>query len=171
MKTLTCELCSQPFEAKSPRKYCDSECLAKARKSAKRWTNPHARGIKGYRGDLHGIYFRSRWEANVARFLDVLLVCGEISSWEYEPRVFTFPVKRGIKSYTPDFLIHRNDGTHYWLEVKGWMDKPSQTKIKRFGIHYKTEELIICGDKDYRELEKAFLGIIPNWEPKPEKQQ
>lgn len=110
---------------------------------------------------------RSRWEANVARFLDVLVMNGEILAWEYEPRKFEFPIKRGHKTYTPDFLIHEIDGSHYWLEVKGWMDKPSQIKIKRFGIHYPKERLVIVDDKTYREMEKQFKDEIPNWELKP----
>lgn len=37
----------------------------------------------GIRPDL-GRYFRSAWEANIARYLNFLQKHGEIESWEYE---------------------------------------------------------------------------------------
>lgn len=181
-----CVICGGEFELppRSKRRTCSGTCQSKLGASSVqqsllpeetpkpaarggRWANPHARGVKGYREDLGGIYMRSRWEANVARFLDVLVMNGEILSWEYEPRKFEFPIKRGNKTYTPDFLVHEVDGSHYWLEVKGWMDKPSQIKIKRFGIHFPKERLVIVDDKTYREMEKQFKDEIPNWELKP----
>lgn len=177
-----CEICGTEFERPkgSRRRTCSGACRAELSKKTRddnkrafegpprrRWSNPHARGVKGIRDDLHGIYMRSRWEANVARFLDVLVMCGHIERWEYEPQVFHFPVKRGNKTYTPDFLVHPVGGDHYWLEVKGWMDKPSRIKIKRFGIHFPKERLVIVDEKAYRELEKQFADVIPNWEKKP----
>jgi len=181
-----CEICDKEFILPngSTRRTCGGACssllaaktraskttVAKSKPKTKpktRWSNPHGRGVKGERSDLNGIYMRSRWEANVARFLNILLLCDKVASWEYEPRIFTFPVKRGITKYTPDFLINLPDGSHYWLEVKGWMDKPSKIKIKRFGIHYPNESLIILDEKQYRSMEKEFKDLIPNWELKP----
>ncbi len=184
-RVATCVICDTEFDlpAKSTRKTCTKVCQAQlARqtkadlqrafgdrpktKPASKWVNPHARGVKGAREDLGDIYMRSRWEANAARFLDILIMTGDISFWEYEPEVFHFPVKRGITKYTPDFKVTRTDGSHYWLEVKGWMDKPSKIKIKRFGIHYPKETLVILDDKQYRAMEREFKDIIPNWEIK-----
>lgn len=179
-----CAICDKEFILPngSARKTCSSVCSSRlasntrakdkpaaAKKPAgkTKWANPHGRGVKGERSDLNGVYMRSRWEANVARFLNILLLCDKVASWEYEPKVFTFPVKRGITKYTPDFLINLPDGSHYWLEVKGWMDKPSKIKIKRFGIHYPNETLIILDEKQYRLMEKEFKDLIPNWEMKP----
>ena len=45
------------------------------------------------------IYFRSRWEANYARYLQWLKDRGEIVDWEYEPETFWFEkIKRGVRS-------------------------------------------------------------------------
>lgn len=182
----TCAACESEFVLPpgSSRKTCSKTCssaLAQKtrgqndaafgtpkRKPANKWVNPHARGVKGEREDLGGLYMRSRWEANVARFLDILILTGDIAFWEYEPETFTYPVKRGIRKYTPDFRVVRTDGSHYWLEVKGWMDKPSKIKIKRFGIHYPKETLLILDEKQYKVMEKEFKDVIPNWELKPQ---
>ena len=41
-------------------------------------------------------YYRSRWEANYARYLEWLKQRGEISDWKHEPETFWFePIKRG----------------------------------------------------------------------------
>ncbi len=45
----------------------------------------------GYRKDL-GLNFRSRWEANLARVLQAYEI-----EFEFEPKVFTFPVKKRNK--------------------------------------------------------------------------
>jgi len=90
------------------------------------------------------IYFRSQIEVKVANHLQALQDGLKINSWDYEPETFWFlEIKRGVRSYKPDFKITRLDGTHYWLEVKGYMDKKSNTKIKRFRKYYPNEELII----------------------------
>src|SRR4030042_269614 len=33
-------------------------------------------------------YYRSRWEANYARYLEFLKVNGEINGWEHKPKTF-----------------------------------------------------------------------------------
>lgn len=50
----------------------------------------------GKRSDL-GIYVRSKWEANFARYLKWMVEKEEIKSWRYEPMSFEF---RGIKRGT-----------------------------------------------------------------------
>jgi len=90
------------------------------------------------------IYFRSQVEVKVATQLQILQDGLKINSWEYEPQTFWFlEIKRGVRSYKPDFKITRCDGSHFWIEVKGYMDKKSNTKIKRFKKYYPDEELII----------------------------
>lgn len=72
-----------------------------------------------------------------------------ILDWEYEPQTFWFEkIKRGTRSYLPDFKIYRNNSSHYWVEVKGYMDQKSRTKIKRFGLYYPEEELLVI-DKEW----------------------
>lgn len=83
----------------------------------------------GKRPDL-GKFFRSSWEANIARYLNA-----NGYTYDYEPQVFTFPYKHGTVSYCPDFKL--GDGT--WIEVKGFMDGRSKTQIRRFKKHYPEE--------------------------------
>lgn len=130
----------------------------------------------GFREDL-GQLFRSSWEANLARVLHVHGI-----EYEFEPRVFTFPIKRGTKAYTPDFYLPATDE---WIEVKGYLDKKSQIKLKRYKIYYSDEAdktmLMISkyakankkaleevGIKNFLYYEDLFeyASKIPTWEGK-----
>lgn len=67
-----------------------------------------------------------------------------IAEWEHEPKTFWFEeIKRGTRSYLPDFKVTCLDGTHYWVEVKGFMDAKSKTKLKRFKKYYSKEEIYV----------------------------
>lgn len=111
------------------------------------------------------IFFRSRWEANYGRYLQWLKEMGNIAEWEHEPKVFWFlEIKRGTRSYLPDFRITENDGTQAFHEVKGWMDPRSKTKIKRMGKYYPDIKLIVIGGKSYKALEKMVSRMIADWE-------
>ena len=84
----------------------------------------------GYREDL-GLNLRSNWEANFARLCNAYEI-----DFEFEPKVFTFPIKRGTKGYTPDFYFKE---TEDWIEIKGYLDDKSKIKIKRFKRYYPDE--------------------------------
>lgn len=87
---------------------------------------------------------RSTWEVKFAQHLQQLKHLGHICEWEYEPQTFWFEgIKRGVCSYKPDFKVTMNDSTHHWIEVKGYMDRRSLTKIKRFKKYFPNEELIV----------------------------
>jgi Protein of unknown function (DUF1064) len=105
--------------------------------------------------DGRKIFFRSSWEVDYARYLQLLKEQKIIEEWEHEPRVFWFDkIKRGVRSYLPDFRVTQKDGTHYWVEVKGYMDAKSNTKIKRFAKYYPEERLIII-DREWFEKNRA----------------
>ena len=109
--------------------------------------------------DLNNKFFRSKWEANYARYLNYIGV-----KWEYEPKRFWFDaIKTGTRSYQPDFYLIDED---IWVEVKGWMDAQSKTRLKRFKKYYPEEysKLIIVDQHKYRIIEKEFSNIIPTWE-------
>lgn len=90
------------------------------------------------------IYFRSKVEVRVATQLEALQKGLKIKNWEYEPQTFWFDaIKRGVRCYKPDFKVTRLDGSHFWIEVKGYMDAKSKTKLKRFKKYYPAEELIL----------------------------
>ena len=118
------------------------------------------REIGGYRK-----YYRSRWEANYARFLEKLRKDGLIKSWLHEPKTFWFDgIKRGCMSYLPDFEVIENGGRFVYHEVKGWMDDRSKTKIKRMAKYHPTTELVLIGSKEYKELDKKCRLVIEGWE-------
>ena len=93
---------------------------------------------QGRREDLGNQFFRSAWEANYARYLNWLQQGGYIDRWEYEPVTFWFEkIKRGTRSYKPDFQVWEGQKT-YFVEVKGYMDPQSRTKLKRMVKYFPT---------------------------------
>jgi len=110
-------------------------------------------------------YYRSRWEANYARHLQLLKQMKKIKKWEHEPETFWFAaIKRGVRSYLPDFRITQMDGTIIFHEVKGWMDRKSKTKIKRMAKYHPNVTLIVIGPKEYKAIEKWGKDLIKEWE-------
>jgi len=141
--------------------------LKKIRRSMKGSANPnyHASARRGRREDLGGQFFRSSWEANYARFLNLLIQQGRVKSWEFEADTFWFEkIRRGVRSYTPDFKVTEPCGAIYYVEIKGWMDPKSITKIKRMAKYHPQVELRVVDSKAYKELDRLIGGAIPNWE-------
>ena len=118
----------------------------------------------GKRADLGGLYLRSTWEANYARYLNFLIHQEEILCWEYEPDTFEFKaIKRGTRFYTPDFKVFELDGSFKYHEVKGYMDKVSVTKLKRMAKYYPDIDIVLITGKEITEI-KNKLGRFLNWE-------
>ena len=108
-------------------------------------------------------FARSSWEANCASYFQFLKESGEIKDWQYEPKTFWFEkIKRGVRSYKPDFLITRNDGSEYYEEVKGYMDKKSATKIKRMRIYYPDISISVLDNSRYKALKKTS-SLFKEW--------
>jgi len=122
-------------------------------------------------------FFRSGWEANVARWLT-----HQGKQWQYEPDVFYFKdVKQGTVSYCPDFKYGK---TGLWLEVKGFLDPKGRTAIRRFKKYYPAEfkklraivgspgtkadqffkKLGVPVIAYVRDLNKKHKNEIPHWE-------
>ncbi len=128
--------------------------------------NPHGSWKAGWR-EVGGksVYFRSRWEANYARYLEWLRSIGNIRDWEHEPETFWFEgVKRGCVSYLPDFRITNPNSTVEYHEVKGWMDDKSKTKIKRMRKYHPEVVLKVIDSKSYNKLAGQVKGFVPEWE-------
>jgi hypothetical protein len=120
---------------------------------------------RGYRDDLGDIFFRSRWEANYARILNWKVAQRQIATWEYEADTFWFEkIRRGVRSYTPDFKITGLNGSIWYEEIKGWMDAKSKTKLKRMKKYHPKTSVLVIGQKEYKLLEKQFAGMLPHWE-------
>ncbi len=147
--------------------------------------NSQVRYKGGKREDLDNVYFRSASEANYARYLKFLKI-----EFQHEPRIFLFPgVRRGNVSYLPDFYLPKEDR---WVEVKGYFDPSSKTKLKRFKKYFPEQFAkltIVVQDpwsesksaiqamqfleklgvppariESYREIDRKLGGLIPNWE-------
>jgi hypothetical protein len=126
----------------------------------------YSRAKSGYRPGLGPHFYRSSWEANYARFLNLMIQMKIVESWDFEPETFWFlDIKRGTRSYLPDFRVkYRNESAPVYVEVKGYFDAKSKTKIKRFRKYYPQHRLEVVDAKAYRTLERQFGGSITGWE-------
>lgn len=110
-------------------------------------------------------YYRSSWEANYARYLEWLKVKGEITEWQHEPEVFWFEaIKRGVRSYKPDFRVWENGGFSCLHEVKGWMDARSKTCLSRMKKYHPTEKIVLIDSKHYAAIKLKMSRIVEGWE-------
>lgn len=113
--------------------------------------------------DINGkrIFFRSKWEANYALYLDFLVKYKQIKKWFYEKDVFMFDkIKFGTRSYRPDFKVYNNDKDFEYHEVKGYMDAGSKTKIKRMAKYYPKVKLIIIDGEVYEDIRKKLWKML-----------
>jgi len=102
-------------------------------------------------------YFRSKWELDYALYLELLKKHKQIKDWEYEPKTFWFEaIKRGTRSYLPDFRVTEKDGSVVWHEVKGYMDDKSKTKLKRMKKYFPEEKLYLVQEAQIKEIRKKF---------------
>lgn len=128
---------------------------------------PRQRGVsQGWR-EIGGKrkYFRSKWEANYGRYLELLKKSGQITDWHHEPDTFWFDgIKRGVCSYLPDYKITMPDGTFYYVEVKGFMDAKSKTKLKRMQKYYPTVLVVLIDGSWFSKNRNKLASVIPDWE-------
>jgi hypothetical protein len=109
-------------------------------------------------------YYRSRWEANYAYYLQWLKENNQIKDWKHEPKTFWFDnIKRGTVSYLPDFWVQELNDDESYHEVKGWMDSRSITKIKRMAKYHPNIKLIVIDAKAYKELAKKASLFVKEW--------
>jgi hypothetical protein len=110
-------------------------------------------------------FFRSAWEYNYALYLEFVKCKGRIKEWEHEVETFWFDdIKRGTRSYLPDFKITENNGNFTYHEVKGFYDAKSKTKIKRMAKFYPNVKLLIIDAVWFKANSKKLKGLLPNWE-------
>jgi len=120
--------------------------------SARRKGNAYQYTKTGYREDI-GMNVRSSWEANFVRVLQLYKI-----DFDFEPTVFSFPIKRGTKGYTPDFFLKRNND---WIEVKGYLDDKSKIKLKRFKRYYPQEfSSLTCVISKYSKAGISFMSDL-----------
>jgi hypothetical protein len=152
----------------TPEQVSDMNLKAQKTKVAKGINvTPRKASWKGGWREIGGInkYYRSRWEANYARYLHLLKIVGAIKDWEHEPKTFWFEkIRRGTRSYLPDFLVIDNDGVESYHEIKGWMDDKSKTKLKRMKIYYPKVNLVLIEKDQYMKIGKDHVEFIDDWE-------
>lgn len=191
MEVRECVNCGMKFEIRSKllRKCCSEQCTnqRKADNSRSMWlddsrkqrmsdmktlmhaTNPpQSPGWKtrksGRRADIGKQFFRSAWEANYARYLNFLVQQKNIASWKFEPKTFWFEkIKRGVRSYKPDFEIINVDGSVEYHEVKGYDYPRGKTARKRLAKYYPEVKLVVIDKKQYTAIAK-WKFLIANWE-------
>jgi len=188
----TCPDCRQtvPFkgalsaEAKTDHK-CTRPIPTVAKDSAKQMATLRRDNCKrGRREDCGNIYFPCAMEANIYRWLRWQKEKGLIDSFEYQPKEFDFSdtYKHGTNRYRADFCFvftHGDMGYSKYVEVKGYLDAKSQTKLKRMKKLYPLENIEIIGTSrkveafakslhysysDYREITREYAKFIPGWE-------
>ena len=107
------------------------------------------------------IYFRSKWEANYALYLDFLVKQNQIDSWEYEAKMFEFEqIRHGVTRYLPDFQITNNDGSTEYHEIKGYLDSRSKTKLRRMAKYYPKVKLILIDKEVYNDIKKKVGKLL-----------
>jgi predicted nucleic acid-binding Zn ribbon protein len=157
---------------KEPRKTCSDRCRQQRRsdiiterhRMSAPATPEYSNRKAGRRDDLGGQYFRSSWEANYARYLNWLVAQGEIKSWRYEARTFWFEqIKRGVRSYKPDFEVVNLDDSMEYHEVKGYDYARGKTARARMAKYYPTVKLVLIDEDVYKAIKK-WAKLIPDWE-------
>lgn len=173
--TVPCEICGKAFYvikatlAAGFGRFCSQRCFGAA-KAKLAPANAYSRCKGGRRQDLNNMYFRSRWEANYARYLNFLQERGAIARWEYEHDTFEFVrVKRGSRFYTPDFKVFALDGSHQYEEVKGWLTPKGRTKLKRMLLYFPNERVLLIDQPVYRAVARQVAALLPHWETDPNK--
>lgn len=122
-------------------------------------------------GDKQPIYFRSSWEYYYSLFLEKLRQERKIINWKHEPKCFWFEgIKRGVRSYLPDFCITHLNGSEEWCEVKGYFDSKSQTKMKRMAKYYPEVNIRLVGSDWFKLNLKSCKALEPILAKKVEKQ-
>lgn len=110
-------------------------------------------------------YARSLWEANYAFYLEFLKRQNLILDWEHEPKTFWFEaIRRGVRSYLPDFAVLSMGNEIEYHEVKGYMDCKSNTKLKRMAKYYPETKVILIRKKEYNEIKNKLAPMIFGWD-------
>lgn len=180
-----CVACGGQFRSwvSGNRKYCSTACASNhpALKTARVTTYRN----NGNKGTLYSrcpkgwmevggkrIFCRSTWEAKYALYLEWLKTNGQIFEWEHEPKTFWFDkIKRGVRSYLPDFRISISATAHEWHEVKGWMDSKSKTKLRRMKKYHPMEIVRVIDGRWFKHANKTIAKIVPNWNAPLETEQ
>lgn len=127
---------------------------AESVKNARSHAPVYTKGIGGTREDI-GHYVRSRWEANICRWLNFLEI-----KYQYEPDTFSLTDEQTRLEYTPDIKI----ANKVYLEVKGWETKNFKRKKRLMAAQHPDVFIVQIGEDKYKAMSKMYKDIIPGWE-------
>ena len=168
MTVATCCHCKFSWEYTGEEKTCPNcgEAPGAPGKGGSRNKNHHA-GKRTIGGETR--HFPNRWEANYYRYLHWLESRKEIITFWYQPDYYEFPVQHGTTRYRPDFHVRTQDPDsdyfiEYLVEIKGWMDAASKTKLNRMKKYHPEIEVRVVTWPDMQALSKQVGGIIEGWE-------
>ncbi len=88
------------------------------------------------RQTYEGITYHSNKEADYAAELDLRKKAGDIKSWERQVKISLDVKKKHIANYYVDFMIHHNDKTKEYVEVKGFATEVWRLKWLLFEALY-----------------------------------
>jgi hypothetical protein len=109
-------------------------------------------------------FYRSRWEYRYALYLEFMKKHSHIIEWQHEPKTFWFEgIKRGTNNYKPDFMVIFPSGSEEWIEIKGYMDAKSATKIKRMAKYHPDVKLRVIGKEWFKQNGGKLKNIISGW--------
>lgn len=132
---------------------CSPKAKRNLRKANMKKKCPHLKYKRGFiRKDLC-CYFRSSWEANFARILDLLNI-----NWQYEKERILLK----SCSYLPDFYLPK---FNVYIEVKGY-SLDNNRKLRELIQVHPNFPIKIVDSEVYSKLENQYSNLIKNWEYK-----
>jgi len=102
-----------------------------------------SKGTKAPSGPWHP--FRSKWELEYAKYLDVMKAAGQIRDWAYEGEHLDIGI--GAR-YTPDFRLVCFDGLIQYREVKGYKREAAMVRLKVAAKLYPQYTFVLVTKKD-----------------------
>lgn len=97
--------------------------------------------------------FKSSWEVEIAKRLQSLVDQSYILEWKYESKHFNFDdMKRGTRSYCPDFEVVLTNKEYLYIEVKGWKMPMSMKRIEMFRKRYPKVRFYLIDEKEYGKI-------------------
>jgi hypothetical protein len=110
------------------------------------------------------MYLKSNWERRYALYLSLMLKYKHITDYWYEPETFYFKgIKRGTTNYKPDWKVLFPSGNFEFIEVKGYLDAKSATKIKRMAKYFPELKLRVVDATWFKTNALMLKKVLKNW--------
>jgi len=123
------------------------------------------------------IHFASRMEFNYYLYLRWLKEHGENKGFVYQPKGFDFHRRAGERpdlwkerwlpqkrSYRPDFMVTRLDGTVEYVETVGKLRRSHNKNFRLMAILFPEISLRVVTTPEYKAIEAKVGNLIEGWE-------